>query len=345
MVQFGDVGPTGPSVRASVAPSSAHTIDIAGVGANSGFAAAAQICASGDLVCTFTPVSAAAFNALSPAQLRAAYDVLIFTWISSATINADWNTRLLPYMALGGGVIFEDPGNLPDLAPGITAFNFDTGSTGMAISAVVPGLTDGINNSFVNNHIGFSAWDPALSPFIMLFTRVVGLYGQFSGGCIVATGPDQHFHGFRGAGGAAGNQYNLLLNEVRWVSGVSSNCGLIIVDIDIKPGSFPNSINPKSNGVVPVAILGSADFDVTDVDVTTLTFGPAGALPAHDLTDPVTYADHLQDVNSDGFTDLVSHYRQKETGLAPGDTEACIDGATDGGTPIEGCDSVRILDK
>jgi hypothetical protein len=122
---------------------------------------------------------------------------------------------------------------------------------------------------------------------------------------------------------------------------------VIEVVIDIKPGSFPNSINPKSNGVVPVAILGSADFDVTTVDVTTLAFGPAAASPAHDLTNPATYFDHLQDVNLDGYLDLVSHYRQKETGLAPGDTEACIDGALApafGGTPIQGCDSVRVLD-
>jgi hypothetical protein len=115
------------------------------------------------------------------------------------------------------------------------------------------------------------------------------------------------------------------------------------VDIDIKPGSFPNSINPRSMGVVPVAILGSAEFDVTTVDVTTLAFGPNGAAAAHDLTDPLTYADHLQDVNEDGFTDLVSHYRQKETGLAPGDTEACLTGETFDGVPIEGCDSVNVL--
>ena len=116
----------------------------------------------------------------------------------------------------------------------------------------------------------------------------------------------------------------------------------IEVDLDIKPGSFTNSINPKSMGVVPVAILGSDTFDVTTVDVTTLAFGPGGAAPRHDLTDASVYADHLQDVNDDGLTDLVSHYRQKETGLTSGDTEACLTGEA-GGIPLEGCDSVRVL--
>jgi len=112
-----------------------------------------------------------------------------------------------------------------------------------------------------------------------------------------------------------------------------------MVDIDIKPNSDPNSINTRSMGVVPVAILGSDTFDVTDVDVTTLMFGNAS--PAHDLTDPDTYADHLQDVNDDGFDDLVSHYKQKQTGIACGDTDATLTGALLDGTPIEGTDSVN----
>lgn len=119
----------------------------------------------------------------------------------------------------------------------------------------------------------------------------------------------------------------------------------IDVDIDIKPGSDPNTINPNSMGIIPVAILGAATFDVTQIDVTTLTFGPTAAVEVHDLTDPATYADHLQDVNLDGFTDLMLHYRQKDTGLGPSDTEACINGATNLGTSIKGCDAVRVLNK
>ena len=117
------------------------------------------------------------------------------------------------------------------------------------------------------------------------------------------------------------------------------------IGIDIKPGSDRNSINPNSKGVIPVAILGSSSFDVTTVDVTTLTFGPDGATPAHDLTDPIVYADHFQDVNSDGFMDLVTHYRTKVTGIAKGDPEACLAGVTTGGSAIYGCDAIKTVGK
>jgi len=111
----------------------------------------------------------------------------------------------------------------------------------------------------------------------------------------------------------------------------------ITVEIDIKPGSDRNPINPMSLGLIPVAILDSDAFDVGDVDVTTLAFGPAEAAPAHEK------GGHLEHVNDDGFTDMLSHYRRIETGIVVGDTEACVTGETLDGIPFEGCDSVQVL--
>jgi len=164
--------------------------------------------------------------------------------------------------------------------------------------------------------------------------------GQVENGCWVTQSRSLFF---------LGGQYTLTLDlqgsgaitPLGTVNSLVDCPDVIDFDIDIKPGSDPNSINTKSMGVVPVAILGSASFDVLDVDVTTLAFGPASAAPVHDLTNPDTFDDHLQDVNGDGFDDLVSHYKQKETGIVCGDTEAPLIVSTTGGEFILGTDSVN----
>lgn len=109
------------------------------------------------------------------------------------------------------------------------------------------------------------------------------------------------------------------------------------IEIDIKPGNDSNTINPSSRGVIPVAILGSDTFDVSEVDVATLAFGTEGAFPLHRRDE------HFRDVNRDGFTDVVSHYRARESGIEVGDLEACLTGETFDETPFEGCDAVRTV--
>jgi hypothetical protein len=111
------------------------------------------------------------------------------------------------------------------------------------------------------------------------------------------------------------------------------------VGIDIKPGSFPNSINPKSLGKIPVAILSSSTLDApTMVDRTSLTFGRTGneqSLAFCNLGG--------EDVNGDGLLDLVCHFNTPQTGFQAGDTAGVLKGKTVSNIPIKGSDSVRIV--
>jgi hypothetical protein len=112
------------------------------------------------------------------------------------------------------------------------------------------------------------------------------------------------------------------------------------VQIDIKPGSFPNSINPDSKGVIPVAILSQPGFNpVTDVDQTTLKFGATGDESSFTGRCDST----VGDLNSDGTPDLVCYFETQKTGFTSGSTTGTLKGRTQDGDPFQGTDSVRIV--
>jgi len=123
-------------------------------------------------------------------------------------------------------------------------------------------------------------------------------------------------------------------------AGSAGKCkGVTLVGIDIHPGSFPNSINPKSRGRIPVAILSTTTFNApAEVNASTLTFGRTGDEPSLDFCN-----DNGEDVNGDGRLDLVCHFSTQTAAFQSGDTQGFLKGRTHGNVPIAGSDSVKIV--
>ena len=113
--------------------------------------------------------------------------------------------------------------------------------------------------------------------------------------------------------------------------------------IDIKPGSDPNCFNSNGNGVIPVAILGGADFNVTEIDASTVALE---SLAVKAVGKSNKLLAHFEDINSDGFDDLVVQIEDSDGGFSSGSTTATLSGnllPEFGGTPLEGTDAICIV--
>lgn len=108
--------------------------------------------------------------------------------------------------------------------------------------------------------------------------------------------------------------------------------GPITVQIDIKPGSDQNTINLKSKGVVPVAILTTGDFDAATVDPATVEF--AGAKPERW---------NIEDIDGDGDDDLIFYFRTQDLELDQDSTEATLTAKLWNQEEVSGTDQVRIV--
>ena len=114
---------------------------------------------------------------------------------------------------------------------------------------------------------------------------------------------------------------------------------LQLVTIDIKPGSYPNSINLGSNGSVPVAIFSTPTFDARTVIPASVTLAGASVK----LRGNGTPMSSVQDVNGDGLPDLVVHVSTEALQLTASDAEAVLEGQTIDGRRIRGTDTIRVV--
>ena len=127
--------------------------------------------------------------------------------------------------------------------------------------------------------------------------------------------------------------------------------------IDIKPGSCPNPLNLKSRGVLPVAILGTEDFDVNTIDIASIRLADVAPIRSslEDVATPVSDGNECEcsEAGADGFTDLTLKFKTQEI------VEELIDGQNEltkgqtltlglagelfNGTAIQGADCVVLV--
>ncbi|GEM_PF-3433792 len=302
-----------------------------------------------DLPGTFEFISAAEYNLLSVQELRESYDVLIFPWGGNSSLDADWETRLLPFMELGGGIIWENENNLEDLQQVVTGNGGIFSGAGMHISDEVPILTDGITNHLGNGQFWFSDFED--TPFSSFINRAdgeaVGLWGQFGEGVIVLSGVLSNYYGLKnGSISWQANHYNLALNKLLFVATAGGNVDDVYpVDITVRPGSDHNPVklNLNSRGVLPVAILSSDEFDARQVDLETLRFGATGEEESLSTLGNGRPQCSEKDVNENGLTDVVCHFRIQLAGFDEYSTEGILTGTTVHENRFKGSFEVEIL--
>ena len=120
--------------------------------------------------------------------------------------------------------------------------------------------------------------------------------------------------------------------EEAWLARLDLQLSVALV---VRPGSAENPVNPKSHGIIQVAILGTNGFDASTIDQASLRFGLGQALAEGN--------GHLVDLNGDGQLDLVLHFRTQDSGVQCSDTSVSITGQTLNGILIQGSDSITTV--
>lgn len=273
---------------------------------------------------------------------QAAYDdVLDITWVTNAGLSAPRNWEAQVAWAANLDYLGFDDWRLASLS---VSAGLPTGTTSYSVDCMnateLACRDNELGYMFYYNMHGILGVTPCLNPndACLLMTDIQDYYWSGTDGWV--SGPN-------GPGICP-----WLYTFAAGIGGGSTDCGeglsagwavrdgdvgvpVEIITIDIKPGSYPNSINLKSKGLIPVAILTTDTFDATQVNWDTVSFGPDGATESHGRS-------HVVDVDGDGDMDVVLHFKTQEAGIDCDDTEATLTGETFGGEVIQGSDSVSV---
>jgi beta-lactam-binding protein with PASTA domain len=223
--------------------SNAHAVRVlvAGGDAGTGPFITEEIFANGDLTGNVDRLSWDVYRELTTEQIVANYDVIVIPYNTADwQYDIDWSTRILPFMASGGGVVWEAnittgtggspliTGSLgpryvcPDSTICYIPNSNITGPVPLDVTAVA-GLTDGLSNDYTSTLGYFTGWDAALSPFLQvdatgLGTSTYALQGNVDAGRVVIS----QLYTDRNASSTGNaqqlNSYNLLKNSIQWTA-------------------------------------------------------------------------------------------------------------------------------
>lgn len=111
---------------------------------------------------------------------------------------------------------------------------------------------------------------------------------------------------------------------------------VIRVTIDVKPGDSPTSIEPKREGMVPIAILTTGEFDAATIDPDSVRAGATG-------TEASLFKSMLEDVDNDRDLDMLLLFRVPTLRLTCTSKSITLKGKTNQGRDFEGSEPVAMV--
>jgi hypothetical protein len=115
--------------------------------------------------------------------------------------------------------------------------------------------------------------------------------------------------------------------------------GAFKIVITIQHGGASTCISPTGHGVIPVTILGSAAFDVTQIDQSSLNLEGLSVRPKSNGKRQCA----LSDLNGDGFEDMVCQFQEDAKSWKGAAGVASVTGALFDGNLFEGSDSNCLI--
>ena len=160
-----------------------------------------------------------------------------------------------------------------DLGSGAAPYNYSDMTGIVALQAAREGSWIVVHDSGdIGTEWGTVSWtsDEPDGTGVMVEARAADTPGGLAGETFVAVSNDTAFSGMSGQyieiRVTLSRDVGVVESAILYDLSVEPAVITVTVPVDIKPTSCPNPLNLKSKGVLPIAILGTEDFDVTQID-------------------------------------------------------------------------------